>query len=99
MGVVRVRTGRRPLAPLGLGLAVAAGIYLFGTIHTPDYSGTGLFGRTGLGTLSLKSWLATGALALTVFQLGTAMWLFRWIPGAPRPPRRVRTVHRVSAAA
>jgi hypothetical protein len=99
MGIVRERTRMRPLVPLGLGLAVAAAVYVFGVLHTPDYSGTGLFGRTALGTLSLKSWLATGALALALFQLGTALWLFRWIPGAPRPTRRVATVHRVSGVA
>jgi hypothetical protein len=99
MGVVRTRAGGKLLIPIGLGLAVAVGIYVFGTAHTPDYSGTGLFGRTALGTLSPKSWLATAVLVLAVFQLGTAMWLFRWIPGVRRPPRRLATWHRVSGAA
>jgi Family of unknown function (DUF6529) len=82
--------------PLVLALAVAGGIYVFGTTHTPDYSGTGLFGRTAVGTLSLKSWLATAALALALFQLATALWMYRKLPGAPRPPRRIGLVHRLS---
>ena len=54
----------RPVAPvaLALGIAIAAGIYVFGRNHTPDYT-TSLFGETGTGTLSLKSWIATGVLA------------------------------------
>jgi uncharacterized membrane protein HdeD (DUF308 family) len=52
------------MLPLGLALVMAAGLYVFGTEHVPDYSGTALFGRTATDTLSLKSWLATGLLAL-----------------------------------
>ena len=39
----------------GLALAIAAGLYVFGTEHAPDYSGTALFGRTATDTLPLKS--------------------------------------------
>ena len=59
------------VAPLVLLLAVAAALYVFGRNHTPDYSGTGLFGRTAQDTLPLKSWLATSVLGLAVFQLGS----------------------------
>ena len=79
------RVSAKPLAPLVLGLAVAAGIYVFGVNHVPDYSGTGLFGRTAVDTLPLKSWLASVVLALAVVQLTTALWmtLVRWrgLPG------------------
>jgi hypothetical protein len=93
------RSSLSPVAPLVLGLAVAGGIYLFGTSHTADYSGTGLFGRTAVDTLPLKSWLASAALAVALFQLTTALWMYRRIPRAPRPPRQIGLVHRLSGAA
>jgi Family of unknown function (DUF6529) len=66
-----------------LALAIAAGLYVFGTQHTPDYSGTALFGRTATDTLPLA-----GA------QLGLALWLYGRLPGVrmARPP--VRNIHR-----
>jgi hypothetical protein len=85
--------------PLVLLLAIAAAIYAFGRNHTPDYSGTGLFGRTAQDTLSLKSWLATSVLGLAVLQLGSALWMYRVLPGLRTPPRRLRVVHRGSGFA
>ena len=80
-------------------LAVAVAIYVFGRDHTPDYSGTGLFGRTAQDTLSLKSWLATSVLVLAAFQLGSALWMYQVFPrGHPRPRHLVR-VHRGSGVA
>ena len=78
----------------GLALAIAAGLYVFGTKHVPDYSGTALFGRTATDTLPLKSWLATGLLALAVAQLGLALWMYGRLPriGAARAP--IPNVHR-----
>ena len=64
MNATRLESVARLLLPLGLGLAIAAGLYAFGTKHTPDYSGTALFGQTATDTLPIKSWLATGLLAL-----------------------------------
>jgi hypothetical protein len=73
-------------------VAVAAAVYVFGRNHSPNYSGTGLFGRTAQATLPLKSWLATGVLGLAVFQVGSALWMYQVLPGlgaALRPvPRR-----------
>lgn len=73
--------------------AVTAGLYVFGTEHVPDYS-TGLFGRTGPDTLPLKSWLATGVLALAVAQLGLALWIYGKLPRIGTSPGRIVTVHR-----
>ena len=92
-------SGLKLASPLVLGLAVAAGIYVFGTSHTADYSGTGLFGRTAVDTLPLKSWLATAAAAVALFQLSTALWMYRKLPRAPAPPRRLGRVHRLAGAA
>jgi hypothetical protein len=80
-------------------VAIAGAIYIFGRNHTPDYSGTALFGRTAAETLSLKSWLATAVLGLGLFQLSSALWMYGKLPGAPKPPRRLHTVHRLSGGA
>jgi hypothetical protein len=88
----------KPLVPLVLGVAVATAIYVFGVNHTPDYSGTALFGRTALDTLPLKSWLATAILVLAIMQLASALWIFRRLPFAPAPPRRLGSAHRLSGA-
>jgi hypothetical protein len=89
----------RFLVPLAVGVGIAVGIYAFGRSHTPDYSGTALFGRTAAATVPLKSWLATTILGLGVFQLASALWIYRKLPAAPVPPRRLHTVHRLSGAA
>jgi hypothetical protein len=85
--------------PITAAAAIGAALYLFGANHTPDYSGTALFGRTAQDTLGLKSWLATAILALALFQLASALWIFGRLPGAPAPPPLLRTVHRLSGVA
>jgi Family of unknown function (DUF6529) len=79
----------------GFALAIAAGLYVFGTEHSPDYSGTALFGRTATDTLPLKSWLATGLLALAVAQLGLALWMYGRLPGIRAARAPIPNVHRV----
>jgi len=96
----RARFGRfAVLVPLVLLLVVAAAVYVFGRDHSPNYSGTGLFGRTAQDTLPLKSWLATAVLGLAVFQLGSALWMYRVLPGVGAPPPRFGMVHRGSGVA
>jgi hypothetical protein len=87
------------VVPLLLAVAMAAGLYAFGRNHTPNYSGTALFGRTAADTLALKSWLATAILGLALLQLLSALWIYRQLPGARRPPKRLPLVHRLSGAA
>src|SRR3954447_12976622 len=82
--------------PLLAAAAVAVALYVFGRNHTPDY-GTSLFGRTGADTLSLKSWLGTGLLALAALQVGLALWMYGRLRVAP--PKRVPTIHRISGIA
>ena len=78
--------------------AITAGLYVFETQHVPNYS-TDLFGRTGPDTLPLKSWLATGVLALAGLQLGLAMRMYRKLPRIPPPTPRIASVHRAVGAA
>jgi hypothetical protein len=89
----RLESLARLILPLAFALVVAAGLYVFGTEHVPDYSGTALFGRTATDTLSLKSWLATGLLALAGLQLGLALWMYGKLPGAAAGSR-TGNVHR-----
>jgi hypothetical protein len=78
----------------GLALAIAGGLYVFGTNHAPDYSGTALFGRTATDTLPLKSWLATGLLALAAAQLGLGLWIYGRLPRIPAATAPIPNVHR-----
>jgi uncharacterized protein DUF6529 len=84
----------RSLTLAGLAAAlVAAGLYVFGTQHTPDY-GISLFGQTGPDTLKLKSWMATGVLAFAGVQLALALWMYGRLPGVAAAPPAVGPVHR-----
>ena len=94
MSATRFGPLARLLLPAGLALAIAAGLYAFGTQHVPDYSGTALFGRTAADTLSLKSWLATGLLALASLQLGLALWIYGKLPGIDAAGPRTANLHR-----
>jgi hypothetical protein len=75
-----------------LGVGVAAAIYVAGRLNPPDYTFT-LFGEAN--PFGLKSVLATVALGLAVLQVLLALWIYRRLPLAGRPPRGVPTVHRV----
>jgi Family of unknown function (DUF6529) len=85
----------RPLLPLLAAAAVAVGLYVFGRNHTPDYT-TSLFGKTGPDTLSLKSWLGTGLLALAALQVGLALWMYGKL--RVTAPTGVPLVHRLTGA-
>lgn len=98
MSATRLDSLGRLLVPLGLALAISAGLYAFGTAHAPDYSGTALFGRTATDTLPLKSWLATGVLALALLQLGLALWIYGRLPGIGVAGLRIGNVHRAIGA-
>jgi Family of unknown function (DUF6529) len=75
-----------------LGVGVAAAIYAAGRLNTPDYTFS-LFGQAN--PFGVKSLLATVALGLAVVQVLLALWIYRRLPLAARPPRAVPTVHRV----
>jgi uncharacterized protein DUF6529 len=80
-----------------IGLAVTATLYFVGRaiVNTSSYSTTGLFGQTGTGVLSLKSLLATIALGLAVVQVLLALWMYRKLPIAGQPPKRIGLTHRI----
>jgi hypothetical protein len=46
--------------------------------------------------LPMKAWLATGAAALALVQLGTALWMWRRLPRTGAAPRWVPGLHRWS---
>jgi plastocyanin len=82
--------------PLGVAVAVAAGVYLATQLITPDIN-TSLFGQSAANVFSLKSWLANGVLALVAFQLYSALWIYGRMSW--RKPRWLGRAHRASGYA
>lgn len=81
------------LAGIGaLSAGVAVALYVAGRLHQPNYSFS-LFGQAN--PIGLKSLLATVALGLAVVQVLLALWIYRKLPLAGRPPRAVRRTHRI----
>jgi hypothetical protein len=93
-GLSRPAAVRVGLALLLAGVVTAV-LIVAGRLHAPDYTAS-LFGRTGLAAISLKSWLATVALALAALQVLLALWVYGQLPGAGRPSRRVALAHRLT---
>lgn len=88
----------KALIPLGIGLAVALGIYAIAKAITPD-PGSSLFGQSGRDTFAVKAALASGVLALAAFQLYTALWIFGKLHKGRALPRRLGRIHRLSGVA
>jgi hypothetical protein len=80
-----------------IGLAVTATLYFVGRaiVNNSAYSTVGLFGQTGVGVLSLKSFLATVALGLAIVQVLLALWMYGKLPIVGRAPKRIRITHRI----
>jgi hypothetical protein len=95
--VTRAEELARTLIPIGLGLAVVAGLYAFGTRHTPDYN-TSLFGVTATDTYPLKSWLATALLTLAAVQLTLALSIYGRLPAITPGGRGITLTHRALGA-
>jgi Family of unknown function (DUF6529) len=99
MGGAQSKTATRRVAVIGLiGLITTAILYIIGRaiVRTSSYSTVGLFGQTTYtGVISLKSLLATVALALAVVQVGLALWMYGKLP-LGRAPRQVAITHRVT---
>jgi hypothetical protein len=87
------------LAGIGvLACGVAVALYAAGRIHTANPA-TSLFGRQYLAAIALKALLATVMLGLAVLQVLLALWMYRKLPLAGRPPRPVRPAHRIAGFA
>jgi uncharacterized protein DUF6529 len=90
-------SGRRAARLAGIGLlaaGVTGALYVAGRLHTPDYAFS-LFGQVGLGAVALKALLASIVLAGAAVQVVLALWMYRRLPLAGRPPRPVRPAHRI----
>jgi hypothetical protein len=85
----------RILVPLVAGAAVAVALGAYGSQHTPTGRAITTFGFSGL--LNAKAWLTTGAAALALFQLGSALRLYGRLGSGPAPSW-VSSAHRVSGA-
>jgi hypothetical protein len=84
------------LAGIGLlGTGVAAAVYIAGRLHQPDYT----FSMFGTDPVPPKSLLATIVLGLAVLQVLLALWMYRKLPLAGRPPWPVPVTHRVTGFA
>ena len=99
IGGAQDRSAIRRVALVGaIGLITTGILYIIGRaiVRTSSYSTVGLFGQTTYtGVVSLKSLLATIALALAVVQVGLALWMYGKLPFG-RAPRAVPTTHRVT---
>lgn len=100
MGGAKDRPAIRRVAVIGaIGLVTTGVLYIIGRaiVRTSSYSTVGLFGQTTYtGVISLKSLLATIALALAVVQVVLALWMYGKLPLAKRAPRRVAFAHRIT---
>ncbi len=84
------------LAVAGIALAVTAAVYLATQLITPDINAS-LFGQSAANVFSLKSWLASGVLALAAFQLYSALWIYGRMPW--HKPGWLGRAHRASGYA
>lgn len=88
-----VRTGSSGIAVLiavVLGAIVAVGLGVFGKIHEPQFFSISVAGFSS--GIAVKSWLATLAVALALFQLASAFAMYRLIPGG-KAPSWIGTAH------
>jgi hypothetical protein len=88
-----VRTGSSGVAVLiavVLGAVVAVGLGVFGKMHEPQFFSISVAGFSS-GT-AVKSWLATLAVTLALFQLVSAFAMYRLIPGG-KAPSWIGTAH------
>lgn len=83
----------RVLLVVLLGSAVAVALGVYGNVHDP--SGRSLITLFFTATINLKVWLATGAVALALFQLASALRIYGKIGSSPAPSW-LGSVHRLS---
>jgi heme/copper-type cytochrome/quinol oxidase subunit 4 len=83
----------RVLVPLLVGSAVAVSLGAYGSVHDPTGETISTLGFSGM--INMKAWLTTGAAALALVQLATALRLFGHLGSGPAP-RWVSVLHRSS---
>jgi hypothetical protein len=84
-----------PLAAAGAAVSLALGVY--GRQHTP--SGRGIFTLGFPAVINMKAWLTTLALALALFQIGSALRMYGRVSWPRTMPRWVPYAHRWSGTA
>jgi hypothetical protein len=85
------------LAVAGAGAAVAVALGVYGRVHTPTGAALTTFGFPSL--LAMKAWLATGAAALGIVQLLSALAMWGRLPGVRRAPAWLPVLHRWTGTA
>lgn len=78
------------VAAIGGAVALTLGVY--GNVHDPTGQAIATFGFPSV--LPMKAWFATGAAALALMQLASAMWMWGHLPGAGSSPSWVPPAHR-----
>ena len=91
------RSGAVPLAAIiAAGSAVSLALGVYGSVHDP--TGESLVTLFFTATINAKVWLGTIALALAVFQLGSALKIYGKL-GSGSGPRWLGPAHRASGTA
>jgi hypothetical protein len=88
--IPRNSSGVAVLIAVVLGAVVAVALGVFGKVHEPQYFSINLAGFSS--GLAVKAWLATLAVVLALFQLGSAFAMYRLIPGG-KAPAWIGTAH------
>lgn len=71
------------LVAAGIGAAISISLGIYGNVHTPTGDRIVSFGFPAV--LPMKAWLTTGATALVIAQIASAMWMWGRLPGISRP--------------
>jgi hypothetical protein len=79
------------LVPLAIGSAVAITLGVYGRLHEPTFVAVNIAGFSS--PQAVKAWLATGAVILALFQLGSALVMYGKVPGVAAPSW-IGTAHR-----
>jgi hypothetical protein len=84
----------RLLIPLLIGAAVSLGLGIYGNEHDP--TGRSIFSLVFTKTLNMKAWFATTAGAIAIFQVASALSIYRVVHFPRTVPRWLPLAHRIS---
>ncbi len=82
----------RFLQLVAIGAVVSLSLGTYARVHTPTGQGIATFGFPAV--LPMKAWLTTGAAALAIGQLVSALWMWGRLPGAGSAPAWIKPAHR-----